>query len=61
MDPNETLRLAREACDHAAQAAYEEDEDAEIAALRELRNAFEDLDVWIKHGGFLPAVWSTVR
>jgi BMFP domain-containing protein YqiC len=58
VDPNETLRLVRQACDHAAQAATEEDEDAEIAALRELRNAFEDLDVWIKRGGFLPAAWT---
>lgn len=57
MDPNETLRMIETACAHAANAAVDQDEDAEIAALRELRNAFEDLDEWIRNGGFLPAAW----
>ncbi len=60
MDPNETLRLISEAYEHAAQAVSDQDEDAELASLRELRNAFEDLDTWIRRGGFLPYEWQPV-
>lgn len=58
MDPNETLRLIREACEHATKGARDEDEDAELASLRELRNAFEDLDGWLTSGGSMPSAWA---
>lgn len=50
MDPNEALRVVREAArrlldEYDAEAAYE------------LAERFVALDEWLTRGGFLPAVW----
>ena len=47
MDPNETLRMAREARDLG---------DYEDAAMY-----YADLDDWLQRGGFLPDEWQTLR
>lgn len=56
MDPEETLRNAREAA-----AALMDDEpmsyEAQAAAGVELARAFSALDEWLKKGGFPPADW----
>jgi len=59
MDPNETLRLLREAI-----RAYDREEAGEdnimrlIDAASEVRNLAEALDIWVTKGGFLPSAWA---
>lgn len=56
MDPNETLK----ACRRLAAALLREDdkEDANRVNLgAELAQNFDNLDNWIKRGGFLPDTW----
>ena len=51
MDPNETLRLIREACTRFEQGATYEDMD-------ELVEHFRALDRWIRRGGVPPRDWT---
>ena len=58
MDPDETLKCAREAleilnCDLSF-------EPARLDASDDLVAAFEALDEWLSKGGFLPADWAKV-
>lgn len=54
MDPNETLRLMREADAEAREAT--DDINALNYALEALNYA-SDLDAWLTSGGFLPTEW----
>lgn len=54
MDPNETLRRAR----NIAARAFDGGASFELAELAE---AFQDLDEWIMKGGFLPSQWEANR
>lgn len=59
MDPNTALQDARNALFTARNTPGGEDgDDMELAALRDLRDAFESLDEWLAKGGFLPLAWS---
>src|SRR5690625_4603737 len=55
MDPNETLRLMREADAEAREAT--DDINALNYALEALNYA-GDLDAWLTAGGFLPDAWT---
>jgi hypothetical protein len=52
MDPNETLRLARDIARDTVQGSEETPE-----ALRELAEHFLAIDDWLVAGGFLPDAW----
>ena len=56
MDPDETLRNARQADED-----YRETDDAETAndASERLAEAFRALDDWLSKGGFPPADWTS--
>ena len=56
MDPNETLKLIREAVSRV-QASRSWDMDCAELGDR-LANLVEDLDEWLSNGGFLPSEWS---
>ena len=55
MDPNETLRLYREARKAAEDASDFEDE---ADYLREAVEYADNLFAWLKGGGFLPTEWT---
>ena len=55
MDPNETLRLYKEARKAAEDASDFEDE---ADYLREAVEYADNLFAWIKAGGFLPTEWT---
>lgn len=64
MDPNETLRLMREALESAS--AFEQMEtpmrDAmRLEALGEAAACAESLDEWLSKGGFMPRAWNGAR
>lgn len=61
MDPNETMRLLRNAIKRSCDADVKRDREAETDALLEIREHVENLDRWITRGGFLPQVWTTVE
>jgi hypothetical protein len=50
MDPDETLKMAR-------QALHDFWASAEIEAADRLAEAFRSLDTWLGDGGFLPTPW----
>jgi hypothetical protein len=54
MDPNETLKIIRDALEASREAAYKEDAFAQMACAQA---AFEDLDEWLTYGGFPPKDW----
>jgi hypothetical protein len=56
MDPNETLRLLREAITGYDEAALSS-ADAANAAAERIIELFEALDGWLSKGGFAPADW----
>lgn len=51
MDPDEALRLAREA------AHCLDDDVPDDGNVRQLIDSFRALDEWLSQGGFLPAAW----
>lgn len=55
MDPNETLRIARERAHDAYSKATGQEQ-----ALRDAVEHYEALDEWLSSGGFLPIAWSKV-
>lgn len=55
MDPNETLRFAREALERFQRAPVTT-RDSVMAAM-DLAEAFEALDGWLSRGGFVPNAW----
>lgn len=59
MDPDEALRLAREAAEDLQRQL--DSEDPSSSAIEQeaakLREHFTALDEWISSGGFLPADW----
>lgn len=56
MDPNETLKACRRLA--AALLRESDKEDANRVNLgAELAQNFDNLDNWIKRGGFLPDTW----
>lgn len=55
MDPNEALRLAREAAGELRQA--DDDDTLEGSQVGQLVEAFEALDEWLSRDGFLPDDW----
>lgn len=69
MDPNETLRLIREAVggvrywtNRYQDGTYSPGEDVDsddlaLSAAAELADRVHDLDEWIGRGGFLPLGW----
>lgn len=57
MDPNEALRLAREAAGELRQA--DDDDTLPGSQVGQLVEAFEALDEWLTKGGFLPSDWTT--
>lgn len=71
MDPNQALTDARkaaarlekldvdryEAGDTCNEAWAREIEASTADAARDLAEAFESLDSWLRHGGFLPTDW----
>lgn len=52
MDPDETLREMRAAIQDAHREAY-----TAYPVVNDLVKAFEELDLWIMHGGYLPKDW----
>lgn len=60
MDPNEALRIARAAAKvlHTCRVV---DSERGLAAIADLRDHFDALDVWLVRGGFLPADWQKAR
>ena len=65
MDPNKALddlrKLAFEAKGLAAMEHKNCDIQGGTSIAEELAEAFEDLDEWLKKGGFLPETWSAAR
>lgn len=64
MDPNTALEAAREALARFQDINADLNEDSDDAAMRrlaahDLADAFEALDGWLSHQGFLPNAWST--
>ena len=57
MDPNETLRLLRQAIDESIEADMRHDREDEMDALLSIREHVENLDRWIRRGGVLPYEW----
>ena len=57
MDPNETLRLLRDAINRSVIAGMRRDREDETDALLDIREHVENLDRWLKGGGFLPDEW----
>ena len=60
MDPDEVLRLAREAMKDIYKSESES-EDIDVNATWALVDAFSALDHWMSHGGFLPRAWARLR
>lgn len=62
MDPDEALSNATKALRSAREATADLDDaeadTRELAALRDLADAFEGLDEWLTKGGFLPSAWA---
>lgn len=71
MDPNETLRLLREAHDKHSDMADRADEAEGRAYIDLMTNMADvatdiagyahDLDEWLSNGGHLPTVWAGNR
>lgn len=57
MDPNETLRQARETCKKLAVLREDESGAGLEDTIVELVDAFENLDNWLRLGGFPPTDW----
>lgn len=57
MDPNATLRLLRDAINRSVIAGMRRDREDETDALLDIREHVENLDRWLKGGGFLPDDW----
>ena len=57
MDPNETLRQAREAYAHFVALDGADDIYAELDALGKVAEAFIALDDWLSMRGFKPDAW----
>lgn len=55
MDPDEALRLAREAAGEIENA--DDDGTLEGSQVGQLVEAFTALDEWLTKGGFLPDAW----
>ena len=56
MDPNAALKSARECL---ITACTTDDDEIKEEALTNMMGAFDALDGWLSHGGFLPADWIT--
>lgn len=57
MDPDQTLLEAQEFLAEARRALNRGDRTAEVTLLRQAAQSFEDLDRWLRTGGFPPALW----
>lgn len=57
MDPNETLRLLREAVAEYRRPLPFSDSDEAAQLLADLVQHVEALDEWLSKGGFLPSAW----
>lgn len=55
MDPDQVLRLAREA---NANSLTTSDSDLAAELADEALNHYADLDEWLSKGGFLPKAWA---
>ncbi len=60
MDPNEALHLARVALS-SRRREQDEDQPPDADNVDALADAFEALDNWLMHGGFLPEPWARAR
>jgi hypothetical protein len=56
MDPNEALRLVREAAGEIVNAAGEA-YDPDTSNIGQLIESFDALDKWLSKGGALPLAW----
>lgn len=61
MDPNECLRLIREAITEGDEALSEGSDGLASAAYVRAAEHTRDLDEWLSKGGFLPAAWENRR
>jgi hypothetical protein len=57
MDPNEALRIIRE----ARAELFSEGEPYDPETVRTLAEHVDALDTWLSKGGFLPAAWMAGR
>lgn len=60
MDPNVTLSLIRSHIHAAAEHLREQTPEGDTGALQAFVSAsenFEELDVWLQTGGFIPVDW----
>lgn len=53
MDPNETLRMLRQAIHDWSKGRYDSD-----LAMADVMLYFDGLDEWLTKGGFLPDAWA---
>lgn len=63
MDPNEALRLAREAAANLASFLDRDgaDEPVDYDMVDQLVTAVQSLDQWLTRGDFLPSDWNVTR
>ena len=57
IDPDVTLRLAREYMLEAIEYAAANDGQMDTESVASALDAYRDLDKWISDGGFLPEAW----
>ena len=58
MDPNETLRVLREAMQTYIRGEATRDREVMADAASDLHTHTEALDTWLSQGGFLPDAWN---